>query len=103
MTDLGCCVDFCKHNEDNKCCRSDIKVGGTHATEPENTFCSSYEERVSDSVSNACCKPNQKLQISCEAENCVYNENRNCTAEHIDVGRSVVQGKTECSTFRMKK
>lgn len=103
MTDLGCCVSFCKHNEENKCCRGNIEVGGCHATEPENTFCASFDERMSDNVTNACCQPNKQLEIRCEAENCMYNENRNCTAGHVDVGHSVAQGKTECSTFKMRK
>lgn len=103
MTDLGCCVDYCKHNERNMCCRGRIEVGGYNATESETTFCSSFEERTSDSVSNACCEPDKKIEIRCEAQNCMYNENRNCTAGHVDVGHSIAQGKTECSTFKMRK
>lgn len=102
MTDLGCCVSYCVHNEDHMCCKGNIKVGGAHATEPETTFCSSFEERTGDSMKNGCCKPDKKIEIRCEAENCVYNDKHSCTAKHVDVGHSVAQGKTECSTFKMK-
>lgn len=103
MTDLGCCVNYCKYNEDNLCCKGKISVGGSHATEPETTFCSSFEERERDSVTNSCKKPDRKIEIRCEAEHCVYNDNHNCTAEHVDVGHSMAQGKTECSTFKNRK
>ena len=103
MTDLVCCVDYCKHNEQNKCCRGRIEVGGYNATEPETTFCSSYEERMGNKTSNACCTPDSKIEIKCDASNCMYNDNHNCTAGHVDVGHSISKGKTECTTFKMKK
>lgn len=102
MTDLSCCVNSCVHNEDRMCCRGSINVGGNHATEPETTFCSSFVEKTGDSMKNACCKPDKKIEIRCEAENCVYNEKHSCTAKHVDVGHSISDGKTECSTFKMK-
>ncbi len=103
MTDLGCCVNDCKHNEENRCCRNGIEVGGCRATESCCTCCSSFEEgeRGASNYSGA---PNERLEIKCEADNCMYNENYNCTAGHVDVTHSSkgTHGQTECSTFKMK-
>lgn len=45
-----------------------------------------------------------KTDISCEAENCKYNEQAHCTAKHVDVSgnRAKTSDQTECATFRNK-
>jgi hypothetical protein len=42
--------------------------------------------------------------VDCEAINCVYNEGRHCSAEHIGIagdGASASEH-TECSTFKTR-
>ena len=47
--------------------------------------------------------PEKKIEVKCEAVNCVYNDNMNCTAAHINVAKSKTtsHGETECATFKM--
>ena len=107
MTDLGCKVKNCAHHsKDNLCCRDSIKVGGSSATDCCSTCCNSYEKNSGTKVTNSTdySMGNKKLQISCDAVNCRYNEDYNCKAGHIDVkpSKSSMHGATECSTFEMR-
>ena len=104
MTDLGCCVENCVHNEGNLCCRGNIKVGGKSAKEASATCCSSFQEcGCSTTAKNSTHHPDGKIEIVCDATNCMYNSNMKCSAGHIDVKHSsdTVHGQTECSTFKM--
>ena len=85
MTNLGCCVENCVHNEDNMCCRGNIKVDGHKAHDAGETCCASFQD------------------CGCDASNCMYNNNMMCSAGHIDVKHSgnTVHGETECATFKM--
>ena len=44
MTNLGCCVENCVHNEDNMCCRGNIKVDGHRAHDAGETCCASFQD-----------------------------------------------------------
>lgn len=104
MTDLGCKVKNCVyHSEENLCTRNNIKVDGSYATDCCDTHCGSYEDGTG-SAKNSCGCGKKKIEITCEAVNCKYNENNNCTASHIDVKPSKVKsnGYTECASFMMK-
>ncbi len=104
MTDLGCCVKNCVHNEDNMCCRGEIKIGGKTAKDSCCTCCSSFEDRGSCGCSkNATHNPDSKIEVACDATNCMYNDNMKCSAQHIDVKHSkdLIHGQTECATFKM--
>lgn len=104
MTDLGCNVTNCVHNEDNQCCCHSIDVRGYDATDKENTCCDAYANRSDTNAKNACCTPNCKVEIRCDAKNCVYNKSMNCTASHVRVTspQDRVHGETECDTFMMR-
>lgn len=107
MTDLGCKVKNCAfHNEANLCSRDSIKVDGSTAMDSCSTCCSSYEmSNKRDRATNSCdCKGKQKIDISCEATHCRYNDNYNCVAGHIDVkpSKDKTHGVTECASFVLK-
>lgn len=103
MTDLGCSVYNCAHNEDSKCCCHSIDVGGRDAKQSESTCCEAFVDSKDYSSKNATCSPNNRIEIRCDARNCTYNRAMNCTASHIDVkhSNSTVHGETECATFKM--
>lgn len=104
MTDLGCKVKNCVyHSEENLCSRDTIKVGGSNAKESCSTCCASFEN-LRDKTTNSCVCGKQKIEISCEAVNCKYNENNNCMANHIDVkpSKDKSYGSTECASFMMR-
>ena len=103
---LECQVTSCRHNANNLCCLSSIKVDGPAACQPDQTCCESYEER-SGAASNAVSgyeSPSVETSIDCKAHKCTYNNNCKCEAECVCVGCccSDVSSKsgTECCTFR---
>lgn len=104
MTELKCGVTSCLHNADKCCCKQAIIVDGKDAREACDTCCGSFDENQGGVFQNVFKTPESRLEIDCEALKCVYNENRHCTAEHIDIsgdGASNAEH-TECATFRAK-
>ena len=104
MSCLKCGVTSCVHNSEHCCCKNEIIVEGSEATTVEGTCCGSFDERRKESFRNQFEFPKEQAKISCEAANCIYNRNRVCQAERVDItgngAASAVQ--TECATFRMK-
>lgn len=103
MTRLTCTVSNCINNENNLCCRPDIKVDGSNAHDKNQTCCHSFNHR-SDCVtaSMAANTPCEQTQVRCDACECAYNENTVCTADCICVegdGACDCQ-QTCCGSFR---
>ncbi|MCI6675674.1 MAG: DUF1540 domain-containing protein [Clostridiales bacterium] len=104
MTNLKCSVTNCVYNDSHLCSKDAIRVGGEEATEQQYTCCESFCDcHHSSAKNNANCAIPQ-TKIGCEAVNCIYNENRYCHANHIDItGNGAGKPEqTECSTFKMK-
>ena len=87
MTNLGCCVENCVHNEDNMCCRGNIKVDGHKAHDAGETCCASFQDCGCHGATNSTRRPNAKIEVACDASNCMYNNNMMCSAGH-GTGRS---------------
>lgn len=104
MTTLGCNVNACSHNKDNCCCLSSIEVHGNSACKCDETCCGSFYEADSETAKNASESPKINLSISCEASNCVYNEDKKCSADHIDISGICAQDASEtvCASFKCK-
>lgn len=104
MTKLECSVTNCLHNSDHRCCKQAIIVDGHEAREKDGTCCGSFDENREGSFKNVFKTPENRLEIDCEAVQCVYNENRHCAAEHIDIGGDGASKaeQTLCSTFKMR-
>ena len=105
MTGLGCNVMSCVHNDnDNKlCCLSSIQVQGNSACNCDDTCCGSYEEAKSKAT-NASKNPNNFLNVTCEATNCVFNEDKKCSADQISISGVCASNacETVCASFRCK-
>ena len=102
MNDLACSVKTCAYNDCNCCKRENIKVEGDRAESSASTCCSSFCEKGSPRVTSACeCEPKRTTNILCDAVKCRYNDERNCTAKHVDVtgSHAMVSSETECATF----
>jgi hypothetical protein len=104
MTDLYCGVSACANNRNRLCCRPDIMVGGPDSVDAKQTYCANFldrsEKHPKNSVDNRL--PNPSLMVHCEVTNCTYNEDRACSADHIEIRTTQVnngQIKTECATF----
>lgn len=103
MTNLICSVNTCSNNENNLCCRESIRVGGKDTIIANFTSCESYR-RKSGELTNSAHTPNNSLNITCEAENCVYNNCKMCEAEMVNVAglNALSDIQTECATFISK-
>ncbi len=104
MTKLECSVKNCLHNEDNRCCKQAIIVDGSGAKEPCQTCCGSFDQNKDGTFHNLFKTPENRLEIDCEAVNCVYNENRRCAADRIGIAGDGASdaSHTECATFKMR-
>ena len=100
MTALDCCVANCKYNAENYCSRNEIDVKGTSANTSDDTCCGSFKDQGFES-SNSTKDPNPTLSVSCEATNCIFNESKLCSAEHIDIAGfgANESSQTLCSSF----
>ena len=90
MTLLDCNVVNCAYNEDNSCKRSEITVQGTDARKNPETCCGSIEKMgcgcTKDGATNTTsCNCKKNTQVACEAVECVYNKEKECTAGSINI------------------
>ena len=104
MTKLNCNVTSCVHNADDCCCKNSIVVEGQTARDKCDTCCASFDENKGDAFTTLFKTPENRLEVDCEAINCVYNERRRCVAEHIGIGggKASSAGQTECTSFKAK-
>lgn len=112
---LKCEATKCVYNMDRLCSAKEIEVQGEDAMGGRFTYCGTFEERgVGNMVSEM---GNMNLRgelkqlfsdeqaldprVGCNAHNCIYNQNAQCHAEHVNIiselAESAVQ--TECQTF----
>lgn len=104
MTRLDCSVTGCVHNAENCCCRGSITVDGKTAKDKCGTCCASFDEKTGSGFKNVFKTPEGELRVSCEAENCIYNKNKLCSADHIGIvgGNATEAHQTECSAFKAR-
>ena len=106
LTYLNCTVNSCANNKGEKCCRPNIYVGGKSAVSFSHASCGSYTSSdrtgaATNSVFDGVYKkPNEALNISCDATECKYNALNMCNAEKISI-RNGSNG-AECGSFQMK-
>ncbi len=104
MTKLECSVTSCIHNADQRCCKQAIIVDGQTAREKEETCCGSFDENREGSFKNVFKTPESRLEIDCEAVNCIYNEGRHCVADQIGISGDGAKKaeQTLCATFKAR-
>lgn len=104
MTSLGCNAKNCVNNKNDYCCLNSIKVEGCTAKSCDDTCCQSFMEERDGQAKNSTNAPKFELNISCGARNCMYNENKMCRANHVDIsGISATDSdETVCTTFKCK-
>lgn len=105
---LKCDATNCVHNIDYKCKAGAIHVSGLGAVTIEGTSCTSFVDRDSSSFVNSLSgSPKEKesffnssnnsfvnssgdlttnpCDIKCEAHNCMYNKNKKCHADNVEI------------------
>ena len=102
MTRLDCNVTNYLHNAENCCCKAAIIVEGEQAKDTCDTCCGSFDENKDGAYRNLFKTPENRLEVDCEAVNCVYNEGRHCSADHIGIAGDGAReaSHTECASFR---
>ena len=102
MTRLDCNVTNCLHNAENCCCKAAIIVEGEQAKDTCDTCCGSFDENKDGAYRNLFKTPENRLEVDCDAVNCVYNEGRHCSADHIGIAGDGAReaSHTECASFR---
>lgn len=105
MTSLKCSVTSCMHNSEHYCCKNVIRVEGEDETTTKHTCCCSFDHSKGDSFKNSYESPNSELKVECDAVNCMYNDNKLCSANHIDISGSgsKTSNDTACATFRVRE
>lgn len=101
MPELDCSVVSCTYNKDKLCAKGDIMVDGRKAKEPSSTCCSSFEERKGDRYHDSNPTACHCIDVDCKAENCTFNDDCKCHANHIGISGShaCCCEETECASF----
>jgi len=103
MPVLDCSVKNCNYNKSYACCLEDINVEGHEANVPNSTACGSFKQDSDQTTSstNEDMYPQPVVEIDCEAENCTFNEECKCAADHIKIEGNHAEHytETECSSF----
>ncbi|WP_455539158.1 DUF1540 domain-containing protein [Terrisporobacter sp.] len=105
---LKCNATNCAHNQDYECKAGNIHVSGLGAISIEGTNCTTFTHIDNSSFLNCLNKdPNEKesffnssnssfvdnpsnstthpCDIKCEAHNCKYNKNKDCSADFVQI------------------
>jgi hypothetical protein len=86
MALLDCDVTNCTYNADRSCKRADISVEGKDACTSSETCCGSFSPRGCDCpASNVSCNCEKETRVQCEASECAYNRQHQCTAGNIGI------------------
>lgn len=104
MTNVGCTVCTCVHNDHKLCCLKEIEVSGKGALNSDMTCCSSFAKEKGAASNVLHGAPEKATGIKCDVENCTYNHHHYCTADSVDItgAKASTCGQTECSTFKQR-
>lgn len=95
MSKIKCNQEKCKYNDCEHCMLESIKVD-TEAN------CKSYEEglRTDNSKFEFASFESRANRVSCNATDCLYNQQKNCTVDHLNIGKS--QNNAPCVDFEKR-
>lgn len=99
-SNLSCLANNCAFNKSGSCYATHIKVEGFDASITPETYCDTFRNGNSFSLSNyteETCLTNTN-DISCSATNCMYNEHGECDASHVQINFE----NASCETFKAK-
>lgn len=93
---LKCNATNCAFNKRMECSSGAINIRGAYAVTSDETNCSSYVDRITNSFINSISSQRTNTSnIRCEAYKCTYNRNKNCTADNVRIDAY----KASCDTF----
>ncbi len=92
---VDCSVYDCMYNATGMCAADEINVCGDDASEVEATCCATFHKgSATNALENT--SPSDGTFIGCEVDNCIYNEDRKCELESIQIDTCSCSGET-CS------
>lgn len=114
---LRCSAENCYNNVNEFCIASSIHVMGSDANKSPETECDTFIEKTNIDARSHFTNRNlagefRQLfsantveispEITCEAQNCVYNVERICSADDVQIDgfNATTSDSTECHTFR---
>lgn len=106
MPCIHCDAVKCVFNTHGGCSRSYVEIlAEQNGRKIERaTCCESFSDKISalSECSSANGSPCSHTDIECDAEKCVYNDERCCAAGNIRIGKAFSDsaGKTMCETYR---
>lgn len=100
MADLTCEACECFYNDDKKCSKGLINVGGKDAHAVDETCCESFIEAKSGAKNSAGVEL-KGTSINCEAKKCTFNSCGKCSASYVSIEgyRAKESAETACGTF----
>ncbi len=106
MSLLECTAEECVYNKRQCCCKGEIQVEGTRAENSADTSCGSFSAKSDNAFQSSCgCKtPSRTIEIGCDVDACVYNNDKKCFADRIGISGSgaMEAGQTQCATFKKR-
>ena len=111
MTTLNCCSTNCVNNKHGTCKAHEVNVNGQGAHFSSDTECNGFNNSKLRSTLNIFDNMNivSRLQdytanppitsVHCTANNCFYNKDGHCIAEHLSFKNDNLKNKTNCNTF----
>lgn len=97
-SNLNCLANNCAFNKSGSCYAAHIKIEGFDAAITPETYCDTFRNDSSFSMSNYAGKTTltNSQNISCSANNCTYNTSGGCNASHVDINFE----NSSCETFQ---
>lgn len=114
---LKCNATNCVHNMDELCSAREIEVQGGDTMGGKFTFCGTFTDRSIQNYAGAMTNVNiseglkqlvsdDKMDpvVTCNAQNCIYNNEHYCYAENVQITNEIAatETQTECQTFYPK-
>lgn len=111
MTTLNCSSTNCVNNKHGVCNANEVNINGQDAHFVSETECNGFNNSKFRSTLNMIDNMNivSRLEnynlndtitsVHCTANNCFYNKDGHCNAEHIRFKNNEVKNRTCCNTF----
>ena len=91
VVEISCEAERCRFNQDGKCTSASIIVKKPILGFPK---CWSYDIKKEKGRE----REKNMIKVSCDAEKCIFNQKRECTAEGIVIEKPIV-GKPRCWSY----
>ncbi|MEF9992434.1 MAG: DUF1540 domain-containing protein [Romboutsia sp.] len=100
QSNLSCLANNCAFNKAGNCYASHIKIEGFDAAITPETYCDTFKNNTAFDLSNyyGDTSLTSSQNVSCSANNCMFNINGGCGASYLDINFE----NTSCETFKSR-